>query len=60
MMIRGEVRTGNVYLGVSNLHLLAKIQNRILGILSYSDRPKNHNNQLNFDLSVRAFLFHQS
>lgn len=32
MMIRGEVRTGDRHLGVNSLHLLPKIQSRILGI----------------------------
>lgn len=46
MVTRREVRTGDVYLGVSSLHLLVKIQNIILGILrlTYFHRPKSPNN----------------
>lgn len=39
-MIRGEVGAGDVYLGVSSLHLPAKIQSTILGILTCFHRQQ--------------------
>lgn len=57
IVIRVEVRTADVYLGVSSLYFLANIQSRILRILRsiYFHRQKSPKSPLNFNLSPKSF-----
>lgn len=55
--IKGEVRTEDMYLGMSSLYFLANSQSRILRILrsTYFHRPERPKSPLNFNLSPKSF-----